>query len=89
MRQVHLISIADIGLDRSILCAPLRDVVGPRLAFLTSVSSGHINFKLADYLTAVAALSDAEFSVQYDLKAAGLTYDSKFIAAWQHAHVDT
>ena len=73
------IAVADIGRHPAVLQTSLKEVLGPRWAFLVRVAGFHSPI---DHLTALATLSDEEFSDVYGV-ANKCLYNREFIQLWQ------
>ena len=80
------IAIADIGRHPAVLQTSLKEVLGPRWAFLGSVSGHHQGFHPIQRLTALATLSDKDFSGEYSVANKCLVYNSEFVQLWQQAN---
>ena len=80
------VSIPDIGNHPAVLQASLKDVLGPRLAFLSVMSQNQQGFSVVDHLTSVSTLSDDRFSALFSCAGVGLVFDKAFILAWQQAN---
>ena len=73
------LSYADISACRLLLQTSLLNILAPRWHFLTLLETAQTDFKAADHLTPLAALSAEHLAQAFSSAGIGLVYDQDFM----------